>query len=283
MAISSAAGTPLPATSPTATAEPAVGQRDEAVVVAADLLGRLVVGVELVAGHLRQVARAGSSSAPAGPAPGRAAPFLRGPVSSCSRAFSRAMAAWLATPQSSFRSSWVNFLLRSCVSSWMTPNALPSAPHSGTHMTERMRKSTTLWLSWMRSSRLASSLRNAWPLSRQRRTMLLLKRALVSSLRPARLDDARHAACRSPSSARMRKQRSAWRNSWNRLSHDLGQQRSQLQRLAQVAADLEQAAQLLGRLRVEQHVAAVVEHRLDGGGAVVFVRPRPRLRRAAAC
>ena len=63
----------------------------------------------------------------------------------------------------------------------MTPNGLPSALHSGAHITERMRKSVMLWLRAMRLSAAASSLRKAWPVSRHFRTMLRLKRALASS------------------------------------------------------------------------------------------------------
>ena len=46
---------------------------------------------------------------------------------------------------------------------------------------------------------------------------------------------------------------------------DLGEQKVQLQRLAKAAADLQQAAQPLGRLVLEDHVAALAEHGLDGG------------------
>jgi hypothetical protein len=128
----------------------------------------------------------------------------------------------------------LNFLLRFCVSSWMTPNALPLGVHSGTHMTERMRKSTTLWLSCTRSSRVASSLRKAWDSARQRRTMLLLNRAVVSS--PAMRVLTRRGTSRLPSSsARMRKQRSAWRNSWKRLSPIFGKSRSSCSVLLRLA------------------------------------------------
>ena len=52
---------------------------------------------------------------------------------------------------------------------------------SGTHITERMRKSAMLCDVAKRLSAEASSLRSASPVSRQRWTMLLLKRALASS------------------------------------------------------------------------------------------------------
>ena len=56
-AISKAAGIPLPATSPSVTREPLIGQFDEIVVIAADFAGGVVVSVEFVAGQFGHSAR----------------------------------------------------------------------------------------------------------------------------------------------------------------------------------------------------------------------------------
>ena len=68
LAIIKAAATPLPETSPTAIAATVAGKRDEVVIVAADLVGRVVMGEELVAGDRRASTAAGTASAPARPA-----------------------------------------------------------------------------------------------------------------------------------------------------------------------------------------------------------------------
>ena len=107
----------------------------------------------------------------------------------------------------------------------MTPNALPSACSSGAHMTERMRKSAIDWARPNRLSVEASSLSSAWPVSRHCCTMLLLKRAVVSV--PARRVLIIFGTSRPDGSSRkIRKQRSAWRKSWNRLSAIFGKRAS---------------------------------------------------------
>src|SRR5262249_37213809 len=46
---------------------------------------------------------------------------------------------------------------------------------------------------------------------------------------------------------------------------DLGHQGIEIEGLAEVGADVEQTAEFLGRLRLQEQVAALVEHDLDGG------------------
>ena len=91
-------------------------------------------------------------------------------------------------------------------------------------------------------------------LSRHLRTMLLLKRAVVSS--PARrLDQPRDQLL----AVVLREDEETAVGLPEQVKQavaDLGEQKVQLQRLAEAAADLQQAAQPLGRLVLEDHVAA---------------------------
>ena len=122
-----------------------------------------------------------------------------------------------------------------------------------------------------RSKRLsdeASSLSRAWPVSMQRCTILREKRASDSSSGRRVLMTL---GISLPSSTRMMKPRSAWRNTWKQIVDDLGQQRIDVEGLGQVGPQFEQHGQLVGRLRDQDVLAARRQHGLDGGGIVLFL------------
>ncbi len=120
----------------------------------------------------------------------------------------------------------MNFLKRSWVSSWITPSGTPPRRASkGTHITERMRQSAILCDRSKRWSLEASSLSSDWPVSRQRLTILRLKRAPPSSL-ARRVRSSLGMSL--PSSWKMTKARSAWRKTWKMLSTIFGRRASSL-------------------------------------------------------
>lgn len=134
----------------------------------------------------------------------------------CSRALSKAIDAWCATLESSRRSSSVNFFVRSCVSSWITPNAALPGTATGAIITERILKSVIDCDIENLLSVEASSTRNASMPSRHLRTMVPLKRGVSSVCR--RLRKFRTSILPVMSSLRMMKQRSDCLNKLNKVS-----------------------------------------------------------------
>jgi len=195
------------------------------------------------------------------------------------------MAAWPATARSSFRSSWVNFLWRSWVSSWMTPNALPVLRMvSGATMTERIRQVGDALAE-------VETLVGGGVLAQQRLggfeafvddTAAEAGVGLVGGA--ARLDDLRD----EPVGALLAEDDEtavAVLEDLEKALGDLRQQLVEVERLRQFGTDAQQPGEPLGGLRLEDLLARVANGGLDGAGAFLLLglggRGRPRRRPAS--